>query len=572
MKTNSYASVLVAALFLSGVAIAENKSVADKIITSAHVLTLATSKPEQTKPLAIAVKGDRIIWVGEPAAMTAWQGKDTQVIDYGDQAILPGFIDAHGHVSFSALATNLANVASPPVGPVTTISDLQTTLREYLTQRDIPQGEWIVGMGYDDSLITEGRHPDRDDLDAVSTNHPIMLVHVSGHLIATNSRGLARAGLSAESPNPAGGIIRRRANSMEPDGVLEETATYALRQQMNTPNSDPLSSVTEALLNYASYGITTAQDGAASAEVMALLSAAAAQNKLPLDVVAYPLGQADPDVIATSYTWGVYENRLKVAGIKLILDGSPQGKTAYLSHPYHVPPAGQSEGYAGYPTIDALQTSKLVGAYLNKQIPILAHANGDAAADMLINAVAEAQPQHDHRTVMIHAQTVREDQLTRMKTLRMIPSYFSAHTFYWGDWHRDSVLGPERASRISPTASTQQRGMVFTVHNDAPIVPPDMVRLLWATTNRKTRSDQVLGAEQRISTLEALRAMTIYAAYQMFEEADKGSIEVGKLADLVVLSADPVSMAPADLLDLTVNATYSRGERVFSRVIGLPQP
>ena len=214
--------------------------------------------------------------------------------------------------------------------------------------------------------------------------------------------------------------------------MLEETATYALRQQMTSPNTDPLGSVTQALQNYASYGITTAQDGAASPEVMALLSAAAEQNKLLMDVVAYPVGQVDAETVAASYTWGVYENRLKVAGIKLILDGSPQGKTAYLSHPYHVPPSGQSKDYAGYPTITASQTNKLVSTYLDKQIPILAHANGDAAADMLINAVNEAAPNHDHRTVMIHAQTVREDQLTRMKSLGMIPSYFSAHTFYWG--------------------------------------------------------------------------------------------------------------------------------------------
>lgn len=563
MKTNFYASVLATTLSFSVFASAESTSIADRIITSSHVLTMATSKPENAKPLAIALQGERIIWVGEPAAMAAWRGADTQVVDYGDQAILPGFIDAHGHVSFSALATNLANVASPPVGPVNNISDLQATLQNYLADRDIPAGEWIVGMGYDDSLIAEQRHPNRDDLDAVSTDHPIMLVHVSGHLIAANSRGLARGGISAESPDPAGGIIRRRPNSNEPDGVLEETATYALRQQMTSPNTDPLGSVTRALLDYASYGITTAQDGAASPEVMQLLSSAAAQSKLPLDIVAYPVGQVDPEIVAAAYTWGVYENRLKVAGIKLILDGSPQGKTAYLSHPYHVVPAGQSEDYAGYPTITALQTNELVSSYLKKQIPILAHANGDAAADMLINAVHEAQPEHDHRTVMIHAQTVREDQLTRMKSLGMIPSYFSAHTFYWGDWHRDSVLGVERGRRISPTASTQQRGMLFTVHNDAPIVPPDMVRLLWATTNRKTRTDQVLGPEQRVSTLEALRAMTIYAAYQMFEEADKGSIEAGKLADLVVLSADPLSMAPADLLEITVSATYSRGHQVY---------
>ena len=185
---------------------------------------------------------------------------------------------------------------------------------------------------------------------------------------------------------------------------------------------------------------------------------------------------------------------------------------------------------------------------------------------MLIDAVDAAAPQHDHRTVMIHAQTVREDQLTRMKTLHMIPSYFSTHTFYWGDWHRDSVLGEERGQRISPMASTRQRGMVFTVHNDAPVVPPDMIRLLWASTNRQTRSGRILGPEQRLSIYDALRAMTINAAYQHFEEHEKGTIEVGKQADLVVLSRNPLAMSPADLLELRIIATYAHGQHIFGRL------
>ena len=170
MKPNIYARLLrvtaIGALSITTqVAIAEEH--ADKIIVSQNVLTMATSKPEQARPLAIAITGERISWVGAPEDMQAWTGPDTEVTDYGDQAVLPGFIDAHGHISFSALATTLANVASPPVGPVVTIADLQQTLRDYIEERGIATGEWVVGMGYDDSLITENRHPDRDDLDRI---------------------------------------------------------------------------------------------------------------------------------------------------------------------------------------------------------------------------------------------------------------------------------------------------------------------------------------------------------------------------------------------------------------------
>ena len=166
--------------------------------------------------------------------------------------------------------------------------------------------------------------------------------------------------------------------------------------------------------------------------------------------------------------------------------------------------------------------------------------------------------------MMIHAQTVRDDQLNSLAAMHVIPSYFSAHTFYWGDWHRDSVLGLERGSRISPTASSLQKGITFTLHNDAPIVPPDIMRLVWATSNRLTRSGQVLGPDERISVEDALKAVTVNAAYQYFEEDRKGSIEVGKQADFVVLSANPLRVAKEELLNIKVQRTIARGVTIFS--------
>ncbi len=209
----------------------------------------------------------------------------------------------------------------------------------------------------------------------------------------------------------------------------------------------------------------------------------------------------------------------------------------------------------------------MVQQFVARAVPILAHANGDAAADMLIDAVDTATRQGEvtnHRTVMIHAQTVRDDQLDRMAALAMVPSFFSTHTFFWGDWHRDSVLGVDRASRISPTRSATNRGITFTVHNDAPIVPPDMLRLLWSTTNRLTRSAQVLGPDERLTTYEALTAITRNAAYQYFEEDRKGTLAAGKLADLVILSSNPLDTPTVDLRSLEVTETWSHGVRTFS--------
>lgn len=534
---------------------------ADTLYVGKHIITMDADFPGAN---AVAVDGETIRWVG---TLDEWQGSARQTVDLGDRALLPGFIDAHGHLSFMARTVNLANAASPPVGPVTDIRSLQDVLRKHMAERDIAPGGWVLGMGYDDSLLREQRHPDRDDLDTVSTRHPVALIHVSGHLMAANSLALERAGIDALTPDPPGGIIRRRGSGREPDGVLEETATAALQRFFLGGDDIPAEDVDRALLRYAQHGITTVQDGAASWDVYRTLAASAAGAGLKLDVVVYPQGMAVDFAVPDGIALGEYRNRLKFGGVKLILDGSPQGKTAYLSQPYHQVPAGLAPDYRGYPTLLQRDVDGLVARYLGQGMPMLVHCNGDAAAQMLIGALARAAadtPMGDHRTVMIHAQTVTDDQLDAMKTQGILPSYFSAHTFYWGDWHRDSVLGPQRAARISPTASTVARGMRFTIHNDAPVVPPHMLRLLWATTNRLTRSGAVLGEEQRVSTLDALRAVTIDAAYQYFEEDRKGSLTPGKQADLVVLSGNPLLTPPAELQSLRVVETVSRGVTVYA--------
>ena len=546
-------------LLISSCSLEQEINRADLILSSDKVILMIGDQKAQ--PLSIAIKNKKIIWVGSHKNAKNIQGKH---IDFGDQAILPGFIDAHGHASYLAFATQVANLASPPVGGINTIKELQAELRKFIEESNLQPGEWVMGLGYDDSLLLEQRHPTKEDLDAVSTEHPIYLIHVSAHLGAANSLALSLANINTETKDPPGGKIRRYQNSSEPNGVFEETAAYPLQQLAMSAYKDPIGSVKSAMEIYAKNGITTAQDGASSKETIGLMQAADAQGKINLDIISYPIGQNGLLKEIDTLSFGSYTGRLKIGGIKLILDGSPQGKTAYLTEPYYKPPHSESDSYKGYPLIPQSEVSKWVQEYAELKIPIMAHANGDAAADMLIEAVKQANMNSDHRTIMIHAQTVREDQLDQMKELKIIPSYFSTHTFYWGDWHRDSVFGEERAMRISPTKSSLNRNMPFTVHNDAPVVPPDMIRLLWSTTNRKTRSGKVLGEEQKISTYAALEAMTINAAYQHFEDDIKGTIEVGKQADLVVLSEDPLSIHPEKLLNLKVVATYSKGTEIFN--------
>jgi predicted amidohydrolase YtcJ len=258
-----------------------------------------------------------------------------------------------------------------------------------------------------------------------------------------------------------------------------------------------------------------------------------------------------------------------VAGAKLSLDGSPQGKTAWLTEPYKVPPAGAAPDYIGYPAIpDEPAVLDLLDTAFANNWQILAHCNGDAAADQYIRAVRRASNAYgntDRRTVMIHAQTVREDQLDSMKVLGIIPSFFSMHTFYWGDWHRDETLGPDRAYRISPAMSALRRGMRFTQHHDAPVAKPDAIRILWCTVNRVSRSGEVIGSDQRVDPYIALKSITEWAAYQGYTENLKGTLAKGKMADLVILDKDPLKVAPMDIRDIQVLRTVKEGRTIHER-------
>ena len=535
---------------------------ADKIWRGGPVLTVDA---EDRVVDAVAARDGRILAVGADVAAT--EGPETEIVDLGGKALLPGFIDGHGHLAQVALLAAAVNIAPPPVGDVESIAEIQAALRERIESEAIAPGTWVLGTGYDDSLLAEQRHPTRDELDAVSTEHPIVLAHVSLHLAAANSVALAEAGITAGTADPPGGVIRRRTGTQEPDGVLEEHAMWLVLGSVPPPTLEQrLDLLDQAQARYAELGITTAQEGALGVPQWEMLRAAADAGRLRIDVGAYPTWR-DYDTIADgSVEPGVYDGRLKLAGVKLVLDGSPQGKTAWLTQPYHVPPPGQGADYVGYPAMPDAEVEEWVEGFTARGIPMLAHANGDAAADQLIRAVEKAQAAHggdDRRTVMIHAQTVRADQLDRMAELGMIPSFFVTHTFFWGDWHRDSVLGPERAANISPTAWARDRGLRFTVHNDPPVAPPDGVLLLWSAVNRATRSGEILGPEQRIPPAEALRALTIDGAHQYFEEATKGSIEPGKLADFVILDGNPLEVEPLAIRDLKVVETIKEGETIF---------
>lgn len=537
---------------------------AELIFLGDNIITMDDSQVS-----AVAVSGDRILATGTESEILDLRGQSTRIVELGEKALLPGFIDAHGHFSAVARYTDLLDLSSPPVGAVNNIDDIISLIRLRIEQQQIPAGELVYGFGYDDSLLEEQRHPTRDDLDRASTNHPIVIRHVSGHLAVGNSFVLQQAGISATTEDPAGGVMRRRVGSKEPNGVMEETAMGALPGSSANSNPEKAAQLRRAAIDlYAGYGITTIQDANVSLQYVEMTREEAKAEPFKVDIVSYVMANPLSDeVLATVIHDENYTDGFRVGGVKFTLDGSPQGRTAWLSKPYDQGPPGQDSNYVAYPSYDPDAYKARMPALLARGVPVLAHANGDAAIQTMIDGVAAGlaqSPDLDHRSVAIHAQLVRPDQLDRMKALGIIPSYYSVHPFFWGDWHRLS-FGEQRASFISPVKATIDREIPFTVHNDSPIVPPDMMRLLSITVNRLTRSGYVLGPDQRATVMEALYAITQGAAYQYFEEDEKGSITPGKRADLVILEQNPTRIDPLEIGNIAIVETFSRGKSVYQQ-------
>lgn len=557
------ALLLGSAVLASSVVMAQD--VADTIYLGGSILTINDAQPTAE---AIAVKDGRILAVGDLASVTAFQTTQTKVFDLSGRTLLPGFVDSHGHVVMGGIQALSANLLSPPDGEVTDIASLQDSLRTWARKNAevVKKSKMIIGFGYDNAQLAEVRHPTREDLDAVSTEYPIMIVHQSGHLGVANSKALEMAGISASSKNPDGGVIQRDANG-EPNGVLEEYAFFtALAPMLNALGPEGMQTFAKAGAKmWASFGYTTAQDGRSSGGVVEALKVIDSAGQLPIDVIAYPDVLESKDYLEANVSKD-YTGHVRVGGCKLTIDGSPQGFTALRDRPYYDPVGNYPEGYAGYAAVTMEQVQDSVNWCYGHGMQVITHANGEGASDMLIEALTKAQETYGapgNRPVLIHGQFLREDQVDRYKELGVFMSLFPMHTFYWGDWHRDHTVGPVNAENISPTGWVRERDMMFGSHHDAPVAFPDSMRILDATVTRRTRSGDILGPMQRVDVMTALKAMTIWPAWQQFEENSKGSIEPGKVADFVILSGDPTIIDPETLDQLQVLVTIKNDKVIY---------
>lgn len=543
------------------------RTVADAVFVNGNVIPMTAP---DARAQAVAVKDGAIVAVGTNRQIAALQGKKTKRVDLKGKTLLPGFIDAHGHIGGLAQALGTASLDPPPVGTVGSIPELQNVLRQYAASH--PQG-WVVGRGYDDSLMTEHRHPTRHELDAVAADRPVIASHASGHLAVLNTKALEMAGLLHPGKLEPGSVVQLEADGQTASGVIAEGALFKILGLFPRPTLEQgIAGLAAAQKIYAQNGLTTAQDGATTPDGWRLLSAAADQSALFIDVHALPLASGPfPGLDQLPFN-APYKNRLRAAGIKIIMDGSPQGRTAWLSHPYFHAPHGEPDDYAGFRQIPDEKLDVMLRNAAGHGWQVYAHVNGDAAIQQLIDGVRrtdEAGGPKLKRTIAIHAQTARLDQLKAMKQLDIEPSFFANHTFFWGDWHREVTLGPVRADRISPQRDAFDIGLRPTIHNDAPVVPPNMIRLIWSAVTRRTRSDDILGPQERVTPYEALQEVTSNAAYEIHEESSKGTLEPGKLADFVVLDGDPLTTPPEMIINLRVVGTIKEGRYVFSAE---PQP
>jgi predicted amidohydrolase YtcJ len=537
---------------------------ADLIITGGPIVTMEGDAP--TTAEAIVVDDGNIVFVGSKADAMKQKVTNTVIKDLGGKTLMPGFIDGHAHGQQFGTQAVGANLLAPPDGEINTIDDVVAKLKAFAAGPDVAKTGWIFGIGYDDSLL--GRHPTRQDLDKVSTTVPVMATHISSHFMAVNTLGLKIIGYDATSKDPEGGIIRREADGKTPNGVLEELAAMPHMAKFLTPTTDADKNffLKQGMELAKSFGYTTVNEGRMFGPMSTVMEDAAKRGRLDIDFIGW-MDYSNKGELDRAFS-KTYSNRYRLGGLKITLDGSPQGRTAWRTKPYLIPPDGQKPGYKGYPAIpDTAQVQALLDEAYTKGWPVKVHANGDAAIDQMIAALKPVVAKHGVKpgqTTLIHGQFIRLDQVKALKGLGIFPSMFPMHTFYWGDWYT-KIVGSGQGAQISPMRSILDTGLHATSHTDAPVALPNLMQVVWATVNRTSRSGKIVGAGERVSPYEAMKMITLWGAEQFGEAESKGSIKVGKLADLVVLSDNPITMDKALINKVQVLETIKEGKTVWTR-------
>jgi predicted amidohydrolase YtcJ len=540
-------------------------STAETIYSGGDIITVNDAQPSAE---AVAVKDGKILFVGTLAEAEKFKGTGTRSVDLAGKTLLPSFIDPHSHYINSLSVATQVKLYAPPVGPGKDVDSIISALKQFAENRKIPKGEMIIGYGYDDTVMPEGRLLNRDDLDAAFPDNPVRIDHVSMHGTVLNSLAMKKYGYSAETITPPGGIIVRKPGSNEPFGLIMETAFLPVieKSEAMTPEQEIAWSKAGQML-YAEAGITTAHEGATHLGPLETIQRASVAGANIIDVVAYPF-ITDLDKIIEKFPvadWGKYNNRFKIGGVKITGDGSPQGKTAFFTTPYLTGGPGGEKNWRGEPTFPAETLQAMLKKVYDLNVPLTYHANGDAAIDMLIKAhetVAATDLSKERNVTVIHAQFTRKDQIPKFAQYKFRPSFYTLHTYYFADAHIAN-RGKEQAMYISPMRDAIDAGLHPTNHTDFVVAPLDQMFVLWSAVNRISRGGASIGPDQRITPIEGLKTQTLWAAEQYGEQASKGSLETGKLADLVILDGNPLKVEPMAIKDIKVLETIKEGKTIY---------
>ncbi len=522
----------------------------EKIFYGGKIITMAKENAE-----AVLIKDGLIYAVGNEKDVMTQASENAEKIDLAGKCLMPSFIDGHSHLTQFSQSLTSVNLNSSK-----TFDDIINTLKQFKEETNCQKGEWIVGFGYDHNSLKEKIHPSKEILDKAFPENPVIISHVSGHVAVANSLGLKEANLTDNSPEISGGVLGRD-NEGHLNGYLEENAFMTFRKYVPMPTKEKtLELMKKAQRIYLSYGITTIQDGMLDNDSFDYLKTSAEKGDLICDVVGYADMKNSHGLFENNTDFDrKYKNNFKLNGYKIFLDGSPQGRTAWLREPYLKTPEDSRENYSGYPIYKDEEVKAFVNKAVSEGRQLLCHCNGDAAALQYIHSFDKYT---DTRPVIIHGQFLPREVLPEVKEKGLMPSYFVAHTYYWGDIHIKN-MGMERAKNISPANSTEKLEIPFTFHQDTPVLPSDMIDTLWCAVNRTTKNGVKLNQEESLSVYDALKAITIYGAYQYSEENEKGTLEKGKKADMVILSESPLDVPKEELRRIKVEATYKNGEKLF---------
>lgn len=505
---------------------------------------------------AMATDGEHILAVGDTdEVLSAIGGRGYETVELEGKTLMAGFVDAHGH-----FPSMMANELMCSLRDARSISEIKERIGRFIASRSIKPGEWVRAYAYDENLLSEGRHPTLAETDSFCPENPLRIAHKSGHGGILNSAAMRFAGVDKNTPDPRFGHFCRDERG-ELTGVMLEGAYSISTAKIPPLDGARVSEMLEFVQDkYASYGITTAQDGYLIPSNLKTYLELEEEGRLWIDIYGYiPVSS----YIRVRDEWKdkISSERVRIGGIKTFADGSPQLRTAWLRTPY------EGSDSVGEPNrTDALMNEQIMLA-AREGAQVLCHANGDAAVEQFLCALEAAEAEYPEfkstRPVIIHAQLMGKDQLPRAKELGAVISFFVAHTYHWGDVHRENV-GEARAANISPAKTALSLGLPITFHQDPPVIEPDMFETVWCAVCRTTRTGAVLG-EEHVTVADALRALTSGGAYQYHAEDRIGRIAEGMQADFIIVDRNPLTTPKEELRNIKVEATYKRGRCVYTR-------